>query len=245
MNNAGNAFVDALVTAKGQLTASGAITHLIAISLGEELYGGLNGGPSHPYNNPAQFPTLAPFAGDRIGQANALRDLLEARYDEINTVFPAATYPNVYTTLFDLAWNDDPESPYGDENYFPPPTNLDVLGIDPYFTGNVLGCDAATQMHWNNHVAARVNYVLLHFPQPLMLIGQAFREPPGFPYAPATCQLEWWYQLAVSNSKIVALQWFAYGYAPTQTPVGVRHPDHQPQLFKLAEIFDRNLQAQQ
>jgi hypothetical protein len=221
---------------------------LAGISLGHELYGYLDlPGSANRYNDPVNYPTLAPYAGDRVGQADALRALLEARYTEIKTVFPAAEFPNTYSVLLDGLWNDLLD--YGPFGYYPPPRNVDVLGIDPYFAGGgpeVLLCDAATKAQWDAHVGGRVERALIRFPQPLMLVAQSFRhknpEVNGWPYMPAPCQFEWWYQLAIEKApRIPALEWFNYGYAKWAIPVGVRHPDHSAQLAKLIEIFDRNL----
>ena len=228
---------------------------MAGVSVGEEWYGGLNGVWDYstnpptlrrPYDSATLFPTLAAKAGDRIGQAEALRGLLEARHNEINVAFPAATYPNVYTVLVENAWNNDP-TVFSPLVYFPPPRNLDVLGIDAYFGGDVLACDAGTKAQWDATITARVQWPIAQLPQPILLVAPAFRHKPNpdptWPVAPAPCQMEWYYQLAASNAaRIPALMWFAYGYDdnPGNVVEGVRHPALYDRFLKMVDIFARN-----
>lgn len=249
LNNTNNAWIMALQDIKLRIAQAGANDHLVGLALGEELYACLNldcRGTNRDFNDPVQYPTIAPHAGQRIAQGNALRDLLEQRYAEIDTVFPPVSYPDLHTTNVDYFWNDDASLPAA--YYMPPPRNLDVLGLDPYFTGDVRACDAGTRAQWDASTGLLVRYAMARFPhQALLLVGQSFRHAPpasnGWQTMPAPCQLEWWYQLAAtSGGRIPALLWFAYGHDPAVSiVVGVRAPGHESELAKLAEISGRNL----
>lgn len=226
-----------------ELSVPGISNRFKALSLGEELYGSL-GCTSCEYDNPNSYPTMAGLASlapkvRKRFRADALTALLNQRYAEAKGVFPG-----VYTMQVEGSWSAVVDL-LDNAFYAPPPATLEVLGLDPYFPGNVSDCGPSTKAQWDGYTGAIVNHALQSFPaKPIALVGQAFRHTPGngWPAAPAPCQLEWWYQLAAINAaRIPLLMWFNYGYTDDSIPRGVRAPEHAAQLIKIIEIFDRNL----
>ncbi len=100
LENKNGKFVTDLNAAKASMIASGAIQRLAGVSLDEEWYGFLNGyqpvsgGPFvYPYNSASRYPSLAPYAANRVAQGDALRNLLALRIADINAAFPNTQYP--------------------------------------------------------------------------------------------------------------------------------------------------------
>lgn len=245
LENKAGAYTTALANAKRNLIQSGAASRLVGVDVGEEWNGGLNDGffDTAPNGVPT-YPTLYPYRGQRLAQADALRGLLEARFAEVKATFPPAQFPNVHTVIVDGLWNNNPT--YGNNLYFPAPRNMDVIGMDPYFGGDNSVCNIDTRKAFDQSTRFYVEYAIATLNRPILLVAPVFRHKPSrtdWQVAPAPCQMEWYYQLALDHpGQIPALLWFAYGYdnSPGNLVMGARHPALYAQFLKLAEIFFRN-----
>lgn len=181
------------------------------------------------------YPTLNGLKDDRIAQANKLREFLDEALAIVKSEFP-----NAYTMLVDNIWN--PISAHGWQYYAPAPFNVEVLGMDPYFghgTTRMRDCDATTKAAWDGTTGFAVNWAIAYHTKPILLVGPTFRHNDvDWPQIPAPCQLEWWYQLALSNpSRIPAMLWFSWS-TYNNIVVGLR--SHPAELQKMIEIFERN-----
>jgi hypothetical protein len=230
-----------LIEAK-QTMAPGLAPRIAAIYFGDEWFvrqfsGGLD--------DPEKFPTLYELRGNRKVQAETLRDYLTSALAIVKQEFGASL-----TMLVDPWWNDLYVAGY-EHLYHPAPANVDILGMDPYFghgTTAMRSCDSATKAAWDGHVVWLIDLAISRYPsKPIALIGQAFKHenetPIAWPDIPAPCQLEWWYQAALSRpNNILALLWFAWegnGAAPPYVIVrGVR--EFPNERAKIEEIFVRN-----
>jgi hypothetical protein len=104
----------------------------------------------------------------------------------------------------------------------PPPSNLDVIGVDSYYIPDNSSCDSTQRAKFENEVipwydAAR------QYGKPIMMV------PPSFILGPwkmlSECQMQWYADLALSGDyNIESFIWFVYGsFYENSTPVtGVR-----------------------
>ncbi|MBI4087285.1 MAG: hypothetical protein HY434_00440 [Candidatus Liptonbacteria bacterium] len=109
-----------------------------------------------------------------------------------------------------------------DVSLYPPPSNLDVLGVDAYYIPDNQYCDQDQRDKFNSAVLPAYDAVA-PYQKPIMMVAPSFI---GGPWKMLSeCQMQWYADLAVSGTySIESFLWFFY--ADTGGFIGVRnYPD--------------------
>lgn len=149
-------------------------------------------------NSHDEFDSWPQMAGlTDAQQAQLISDTLPSLINSIK-----ADFPGIPTILVENAWN-----PWSS----PAPANVDVLGVDAYFTPWSANCDATQRQLFDNQVTAVYDSVQASYPgRPIMMVPGAFVWNAGGYTMPSVCQLSWYREIA-DRPGIIGMQWYVYG----------------------------------
>ncbi len=185
-------------------------------------------------NNPNDMGGWPCFANmDPWLRKQLIRDRLTTFYGMVK-----ARWPFTATVAVETKWNDD--HAFGVGLWYPPPGNVDVLGVDAYLHSGAwapLGVPITPPLDSSDSPAMREKFRIevagmiegldvpgyprwrgaASFGKPLLLVGQGFKSRGEGMWAvpPSPVQLGWWYDLACRVPKVVALGWFCVQSAPS------------------------------
>jgi len=163
------------------------------ITLGDEWFTRLHKG---------QWDSWSEFSGLTMGQKiDLMQDKLEETIDDVKYVFPG-----IPIELTENYWGTQGGTPWA-----PPPSNVDILGLDWYwFNYGDDSCGSTAKASFLNDVETGYNAADA-YGKPLLMTAGAFRFGP----APSNqammtpCQLGWYLELA-ENHEVVAILWWLY-----------------------------------
>jgi hypothetical protein len=182
------------------------------ISMGEEWYS------LYYQGNFRDWKAFQPDSPDLIalGWQQTMKKVLEDNIAMIKQVFPG-----IPVLIVENYWNKFSS---------PPPANLDVLGIDSYYipTSNV--CDATQKAKFDSEVIPAYQDPVT-VSKPILMVGGAFQYAPW--RMPSPCQIEWYYQYALSQPSVIGIEWFTYG-GTTPTYLGLTSPGFEAERAYIA-----------
>ena len=168
------------------------------------------------------------------------KDAIKARVDHALTLVKEY-WPGAYTVQIEPWFNDWLEL---GPAYYHPPFACDVLAIDMYLwpegsemfhtLGMPLTPDAPYAKFYLE-VGRLVEWALARFPQPVMLFPQAAYGPdPGAFWSrmPTPPQLRWWYELALTHDRIIALCFYARQSLHPGISALDQHPEHWAEVLR-------------
>lgn len=92
--------------------------------------------------------------------------------------------------------------------HFPPPNNVDVIGVDAYYIPTSPECDPEQKALFDSQVLPYYD-AARSYGKPLMMVAPSFI---GGPWRMLSqCQMDWYYELAASgNYNLTSFLWFVY-----------------------------------
>lgn len=107
------------------------------------------------------------------------------------------TFPGIPTVIVD---NVTP--------HFPPPNNVDAIGVDAYYIPTSPDCDPEQKAIFDSQVLPHYD-VVRPYGKPIMMVAPSFI---GGPWRMLSqCQMEWYYEIAANgNYGITSFLWFVY-----------------------------------
>jgi hypothetical protein len=176
---------------RDRLTESGLINYIAFISPGEEWYSLMS-------QDFFKWSVLQQCNSDSDCKRDVMKKVVEDIIVDVNKYFPG-----IPTLLVEPNWNNSSRIP---------PVNVDVLGIDAYFVEQNYGtsvdrCDLDQRSRFDADVTTVYNTAKT-LGKPIMMIPGAFESL--YLHMPATCVLQWYYDLANSMPQVIGMNWYNY-----------------------------------